>query len=128
MAKSMKGVEVDMSALAARNPNAIALGNGRMNARGDFINSRGEIIKPESAKYNKSNPKAVKQGSVTQQKSIKEFGEDYFMTPQQVVKKVTEYQKAAVEKAEKEVAVDVEAETETKEEKATKKSRRLIEE
>lgn len=41
---SMRGVPVDMEALMAKNEGAIALGNAKMNARGDIIGEGGQVI------------------------------------------------------------------------------------
>lgn len=45
MAKSFRGKEVNMLALAKKNEYKIALGNSKMNARGDIIGKGGIIIK-----------------------------------------------------------------------------------
>jgi hypothetical protein len=73
-----------MAALIAANPNAIALGNGKMNARGDLIGARGEVLTAEAQKYNKHNPKAVK----VRQVSIKDMGDDFFESPAEAIKKL----------------------------------------
>src|SRR6478752_959577 len=46
---SMRGKLVDMAALMASNPTAIALGNARMNARGDVLGRNGQIVQPRQA-------------------------------------------------------------------------------
>lgn len=50
--KSAMGKTVDMAALAARNERTRAVGNMKVNARGDSIDSQGRIIKPVTAKVN----------------------------------------------------------------------------
>lgn len=58
---SNKGVPVDMDALMAANKNVSALGNMRVNASGDVINSRGEIVQRNEDRvraYYKNNPKS----------------------------------------------------------------------
>jgi hypothetical protein len=50
--KSAMGKQVDMGALMAKNERVRAVGNGKMNARGDTVDSTGKIIKPGTAKVN----------------------------------------------------------------------------
>lgn len=45
MAKSRKGRDVNMQALMLSNQHSVALGNARMNARGDLLGKNGQIIK-----------------------------------------------------------------------------------
>jgi len=57
MAKSAKGKNVNMQALMIQNQHTVALGNARMNARGDILGKNGKIVKTreELAKeYNKT--------------------------------------------------------------------------
>ena len=63
---SMRGKVVDMSLLMAQNEDKVALGNARMNARGDIVTPNGEVVTPSEQiikQYNASNPRAVKQVS-----------------------------------------------------------------
>ena len=43
--RSMQGKEVDMSKLALQNENTVAVGNVRVNARGDELGAGGKIVK-----------------------------------------------------------------------------------
>lgn len=43
--RSMQGKEVDMEKLRAMNETALAVGNAKVNARGDEIGAGGKIIK-----------------------------------------------------------------------------------
>jgi hypothetical protein len=52
--RSAMGKNVDMGALLAKNENTRAVGNMKVNARGDTIDSQGRIIKPITEKVNKS--------------------------------------------------------------------------
>ena len=52
--RSAMGKTVDMGALLAKNENTRAVGNMKVNARGDTIDSQGRIIKPVTAKVNQS--------------------------------------------------------------------------
>lgn len=57
MVKSIKGVEIDMEGLRKTNEKAIALGNARMNARGDLLGKNGKVLKTKeqmSQEYNKA--------------------------------------------------------------------------
>lgn len=69
MVKSHKGKEVDIAAMAQANQHEVALGNARMNARGDILGKGGKIIKTReelSVEYNTKNPNAVKTVALTQ--------------------------------------------------------------
>lgn len=57
--KSAMGKTVDMGALMARNENVRAVGNMKVNARGDDIDSTGRIIKPVTSKVNQAYAKTV---------------------------------------------------------------------
>ena len=50
--KSAMGKTVDMGSLSARNERVRAVGNGKMNARGDVIDSEGRVVKPNTTKIN----------------------------------------------------------------------------
>ena len=57
--KSAMGKTIDMAALASRNENTRAVGNMRVNARGDTIDANGRIIKPVTDKVNEAYSKTV---------------------------------------------------------------------
>ena len=60
--KTMKGKEVDMDQLLEKNQLMPAVGNVRMNARGDEIGAGGKIIKKREDtinSYYESNPNAI---------------------------------------------------------------------
>ena len=50
--RTAMGKTVDMAALAARNEKTRAVGNMKVNARGDTIDAQGRIIKPVTTKVN----------------------------------------------------------------------------
>lgn len=50
--RTAMGKAVDMAALAARNEKTRAVGNMKVNARGDTIDSNGRIVKPVTSKVN----------------------------------------------------------------------------
>jgi hypothetical protein len=61
---TMRGKVLDMDKLIAQNSHKRAVGNARMNARGDIIGDHGVVTmaREEIARdYHKTNPKAVKQ-------------------------------------------------------------------
>jgi len=63
--RSMQGKEIDMESLKAKNELAIAVGNVRMNARGDQLGPSGKIIKRReetSAEYYENNTKPTRRG------------------------------------------------------------------
>ena len=45
MVKSAKGQEVAFEALRAKNEKMVAIGNAKMNARGDLLGKNGQIVK-----------------------------------------------------------------------------------
>ena len=59
--RSMQGKEVDMETLAARNETMPAVGNVRMNARGDELGPGGVVVRKRedivNDHYNQQNPK-----------------------------------------------------------------------
>lgn len=57
--RSAQGKIVDMSALAAKNERTRAVGNMKVNARGDTIDSQGKIITPVTSKVNDRYAKTV---------------------------------------------------------------------
>ena len=57
--RSAMGKSVDMSALISRNEKTRAVGNMKVNARGDIIDSNGKIIKSVNDKVNTAYSKTV---------------------------------------------------------------------
>lgn len=83
---SMRGVQVDMDALRTINEQSPAIGNGRMNARGDIVGNNGkiEITREQIAReYYRSNPQGAKAVS------LKPAIPDTFETPNQAVARLT---------------------------------------
>lgn len=59
--KTMQGKEIDMDKLAMKNELVPAVGNMRVNARGDQIGNGGKVVKKREdviAEYYETNPKA----------------------------------------------------------------------
>jgi len=68
MYRTMQGKEIDMDKLAMKNELVPAVGNMKVNARGDQIGNGGKIIKKREdiiAEYYETNPKA-KHSSIPQ--------------------------------------------------------------
>lgn len=57
--RTAQGRTLDMSALAAKNERTRAVGNMKVNARGDTIDSQGKIIEPVTAKVTNQYSKTV---------------------------------------------------------------------
>ena len=57
--RSAQGKTVDMAALAAKNERVRAVGNMKVNARGDSIDSQGKIIVPVTQKVGERYQKTV---------------------------------------------------------------------
>lgn len=65
--KTAQGKILDMEALSAEHQDVIAVGNAKMNARGDRLGPGGKIIETvqeAAAAYYEENPKAVKTQSI----------------------------------------------------------------
>lgn len=61
--KSFKGKDVDVSSILEQSATTLAVGNMRVNARGDLIGKNGKILKTREqleVEYVKNNPDAVK--------------------------------------------------------------------
>lgn len=57
--RTAQGKQIDMAALAAKNEKTRAVGNMRVNARGDTIDGSGKVIEPVTAKVSKQYEKTV---------------------------------------------------------------------
>ena len=77
--KSMRGVEIDLAKLMARQEKNITVGNTKSNARGDQLGRGGRIVKSadELARehYNRNDPKAVVQGGIKADVDTPEIGQ-----------------------------------------------------
>jgi hypothetical protein len=61
---SMRGKEVDLEKLALKNEKEPAVGNAKMNARGDIIGTGGKVVRTREEilqDYYKNNPRAIKE-------------------------------------------------------------------
>jgi hypothetical protein len=83
---SMRGVVIDMDAMRAANEDSRAVGNAKMNARGDIVGVNGQIeVRREqiAREYHNRNPQAAKQVS------LKPAIPDVFETPEQAIARLT---------------------------------------
>jgi len=68
---SIRGKEIDMEKLSLRNETEIAVGNARLNARGDEIGAGGQIVRTREQilqDYYASNPRSVQEEVLTRKK------------------------------------------------------------
>jgi hypothetical protein len=68
---SVRGKEIDMEKLSLRNETEIAVGNAKLNARGDEIGAGGKIIRTREQilqDYYNQNPRAVKEEIASRKK------------------------------------------------------------
>lgn len=89
--KTMRGDTLDMGQLAAMNERKVALGNARMNTRGDIVSSDGQILKSREAvsqDYYKKPKNAVRQVA------LRDISSEVFQTPAEAVAKLTAPKKA----------------------------------
>tara|TARA_A200000113_G_scaffold200333_1_gene193477 strand:- start:95 stop:316 length:222 start_codon:yes stop_codon:yes gene_type:complete len=71
LVKSMRGKEVDMEKLNLKNEELPAVGNAKVNARGDELGPGGKIIRTREevlSDYYKQNPRAIKEEIVSRKK------------------------------------------------------------
>jgi len=69
---SVRGKEIDMERLSLKHETEPAVGNARMNARGDELGSGGKIVKTREQilqDYYNNNPRAIKDEIIDRKKS-----------------------------------------------------------
>mgnify|MGYP001257135234 CR=1 FL=1 len=118
--KTASGNDIDMEALMVENEEVIAVGNTRMNARGDTLDSKGNVIQTvqeTATAYYKENPNAV----ITQ--STKE---ELGVTQQSTLRPDQLDPNASVAKQEFDDWVDPENSVETPTGKVTKEEDRVV--
>jgi hypothetical protein len=84
--RSMRGRYIDMDAMRNQNQSKPALGNAKMNARGDVIGLHGNVVVRREQiiqSYFKNNPAGVKRAS------IKDMNSKTFETPKEAVDRLT---------------------------------------
>ena len=80
----LKGKQIDITALRERHGAVVAIGNSKMNARGDLLGKGGVVIKSSeeiSRDYFENNPNAVASSPV----SLKDISDEIVMTPKQAM-------------------------------------------
>ena len=93
MVKSARGRDVNMQALKIANQKTVALGNAKMNARGDLLGKNGKIVKTReqlAQEYNKTPPSKVTTVAVSKTTLAQTKPRDTTSTPanaQQPIKK-----------------------------------------
>ena len=71
LVRSMRGKEVDMEKLNLKNEELPAVGNAKVNARGDELGAGGKIVRTREevlSDYYKQNPRAIKEAIVSRKK------------------------------------------------------------
>jgi hypothetical protein len=87
----MRGVEVDFAQHLAENGNMVAVGNARMNARGDLLGPGGKVIKTRAdiaAEYHNKSKQAVKHVAISK------LEDEVFQTPAEAMKQLADQKKA----------------------------------
>lgn len=87
--KSALGNPVDWETLRAKNQHVVAVGNAKMNARGDIVDSNGKILKTAeqyTEEYNERNENAVRHVSIKNDA----VQPDEFVSPEEALKQATE--------------------------------------
>jgi hypothetical protein len=93
---SMRGQVLDVGRYIAQNENAVALGNAKMNARGDLIGPGGKIVRRReqiTQDYHKASPTKVKQVS------LRDISADVFKSPSEALAATTPAKPQAPAKA-----------------------------
>jgi hypothetical protein len=86
--RTMQGREIDMESLLAKNETMPAIGNAKMNARGDELGPGGKIIRKREdiiAEYYENNPKATPQEGTKIIEPIKEIVQEKPIEPEKPI-------------------------------------------
>lgn len=116
--KTAMGKVVDMGALAAKNEKARAVGNMKVNARGDTIDSTGKVIKSVTSKVNESYAKTVGNRSANVVKRPTQPHERTMLKPDVVKEELTKFEKELEAEFEDDLEVEKIKATEVKETKS----------
>lgn len=93
--RSMRGVEVDFAFHLAQNEDMVAVGNARMNARGDILGPGGKVVMTRAdiaAEYHSKSKQAVKHVAISK------LEDEVFQTPAEAMKKLSDDQKRPASK------------------------------
>jgi hypothetical protein len=95
------GKNIDMSALAAKNEEVRAVGNAKLNARGDTIDANGNVVKPVTAKVNEMYANTVGNKSAhARQRPAQEVKKS------EIIPDLTEFEREIEESQEEEIEVE----------------------
>ena len=109
--KSALGKKVDMTALMAKNEKVRAVSNAKLNANGDVIDSRGNIVKTANNRVNENYAKTVGNRSANVVKKVPRVGDDPVKQSVQPKQELEEFQLTEAEKElEQELSEEVEVE------------------
>ena len=104
--KSAMGKSVDMAALAARNEHTRAVGNMRVNARGDTIDSTGRVIKPVTDKVNEAYGKTVGNKSAQVKRTVTPKPTPQKVEVKPIVEELTEAERELEDSFEDDIEVE----------------------
>lgn len=109
--KSAMGKKVDMTALMAKNEKVRAVSNAKLNANGDVIDSKGNVIKTANNRVNENYAKTVGNRSANVVKKVPRVGDDPIKQQLQPKQELEEFQLTEAEKElEQELSEEVEVE------------------
>jgi hypothetical protein len=115
--KTAMGKVVDMGALAAKNEKARAVGNMKVNARGDTIDSTGNVVKSITSKVNENYAKTVGNRSANVVKRPPQPIERNKIKPDVVKEELTKFEQELEAEFEDDLEVEQIKATEVKESK-----------
>lgn len=104
--RSAQGKIVDMTALIAKNEKVRAVGNMKVNARGDTIDSKGKVVKPVTQKVGDSYSKTVGNKSANVVKKPVNKVVPKTNTPKPVIEPTTSHEKELDEDLEFDLEVE----------------------
>ena len=87
---TMRGKQIDIAAIAEQHGDKIAIGNANLNARGDVLGPKGEIIKTAdeiTQEYYQNNPNAVTNSGPI---SLKDIKDEIVLSPAEAMKEYDE--------------------------------------
>lgn len=82
--RSAQGKIVDMAALAAKNEKVRAVGNMKVNARGDTIDANGKVIVPVTQKVGETYQKTVGNRSAQAKRPVRQTMPQAELTPEEI--------------------------------------------
>lgn len=116
--RTAMGKVVDMNALAAKNEMVRAVGNMKVNARGDVIDEKGRVIKPMTERVNEHYGKTVGNKSAQRQPVKQNIQADKQQPKASVSAPVPKLEELELTEAEKELEESFEDDLEVEEIKA----------